>query len=58
MVFLGQILIDLGFFDEGPVGWVIGIGSLYIMWIIIGEHWLISFNKYVVITETKSSGTL
>jgi L-asparagine transporter-like permease len=35
MVFLGQILINLGFFDEGPVGWIIGIGSLYVMWIII-----------------------
>jgi len=35
MVFLGQILIDLGIFDEGPVGWIIGIGSLYLMWIII-----------------------
>ena len=35
MVFLGQLLINLGFFDEGPVGWIIGIGSLYLMWIII-----------------------
>ncbi len=35
MVFFGQILINLGFFDEGPVGWIIGIGSLYLMWIII-----------------------
>ncbi len=35
MVFLGQILINLGFFDEGPVGWIIGIGTLYLMWIII-----------------------